>query len=773
MQITSIHIREFGGLSDVTLSFSDGLNLILGNNESGKSTVVAFIRFMFYGLPKRVAGEALSDADRAFSWQNGVADGSMSLISGGSPYRIERRETDGGTRKTLQIIDESTGKALPKSATPETVFLHVPLSVFDSTACIRQLRSGELSGEDLSGAIENMLLSGDESTSVDRALTALEKARKTLRHKNGKGGEIYTIEQELLTLRAQLSEIRTHDENLRRAEKTCADAEETLRRLEAERDRLESELKYIQAARTLAQFDALRREEEEISAEDARLASERAKYSAANAPNETTCCALENAADEIEADRREALRLDGDLRAAENAEQGDPARTETAEQIRKNGGAEAVTESIRTAHAQKNRLKHFPILWIALAAVCVLAAVLLPIVTEAPLLALLALLAVPALLLAFTAKKKAKTAEDALMKLLSPYGVSPEDPDPVRAFSVVAASAFRAEERTQRYRENVEKAAAVCDRASKNHGARITAVRERFLHLLPPAAEITPSLLRAVAASLRTQHNDYLRKEETLTQRKRNLNTRALALAEYDEAALRRESASVPAGMTEPPTPEAETAKKTRLASLRIELENAKNEHFEAAQNLTALRSTVTSPETVERKIAEKCAEQKRLEQKLAAILCAAQALTDARTAIREGVSPRLRQSANETLLALSRQKYSTLAVDENFALSMQETAHGQVHPIEAFSGGTRDTVYTALRLALCDLLLKSSDGEILPLLLDEALAQLDDTRAFDLLRLLLERAETANAQILLFTCHTRERALLKDENVNVITLSE
>ena len=49
MKINKIYISAFGGLKDFTLELNDGLNVIYGDNEDGKSTVAAFIKAMFFG----------------------------------------------------------------------------------------------------------------------------------------------------------------------------------------------------------------------------------------------------------------------------------------------------------------------------------------------------------------------------------------------------------------------------------------------------------------------------------------------------------------------------------------------------------------------------------------------------------------------------------------------------------------------------------------------------------------------------------------------------
>ena len=49
MKIRSALIQNFGKLKNQSFEFSDGLNVITGKNESGKSSFARFVRFMLYG----------------------------------------------------------------------------------------------------------------------------------------------------------------------------------------------------------------------------------------------------------------------------------------------------------------------------------------------------------------------------------------------------------------------------------------------------------------------------------------------------------------------------------------------------------------------------------------------------------------------------------------------------------------------------------------------------------------------------------------------------
>ena len=79
--------------------------------------------------------------------------------------------------------------------------------------------------------------------------------------------------------------------------------------------------------------------------------------------------------------------------------------------------------------------------------------------------------------------------------------------------------------------------------------------------------------------------------------------------------------------------------------------------------------------------------------------------------------------------------------------------------PLSRFSAGCRDAAHLSLRLAL----LATLSEEQLPLFFDEAFSRLDDDRARALLAL-LRRYAAGGGQVLLFTCHSRERAWLADD---------
>lgn len=98
MKLLACHIDNFGKLSDVTLQFSDGLNVINEANAWGKSTLAAFLKAMFYGLDvKKSVGAFEKERVMYRPWQGGAFGGEVDFQIDGKKYRISR--TFGRTEK--------------------------------------------------------------------------------------------------------------------------------------------------------------------------------------------------------------------------------------------------------------------------------------------------------------------------------------------------------------------------------------------------------------------------------------------------------------------------------------------------------------------------------------------------------------------------------------------------------------------------------------------------------------------------------------------------
>ncbi len=134
-------------------------------------------------------------------------------------------------------------------------------------------------------------------------------------------------------------------------------------------------------------------------------------------------------------------------------------------------------------------------------------------------------------------------------------------------------------------------------------------------------------------------------------------------------------------------------------------------------------------------------------------------ALDDAFESMQKDFGPMINYRAGKIVSALTGQKYGSVIISESLTPSVAEPG-GTIHTAQVLSGGTSDQIYLALRLAIAGIL--SEDN--LPLLLDEAFAQYDDKRMADALYYLgKENGSGRLGQVILFTCHERVISAAKE----------
>ncbi len=185
MNISRLHVRGFGKIKDFDMSLSKGLNVIYGPNESGKSTLMAFIKAMLYGLKGGRAGKdgRAADNKRYLPWDNNVYGGYMNFeLDNGSSYRIDRSFDTGVVRlydSTFNDITHVYAEGRDKSGIAENL-MGINESLFEKTVYIQQLgtRLDGSASKDLIERISNIRQSGWEDISCNRASTALKDALK-------------------------------------------------------------------------------------------------------------------------------------------------------------------------------------------------------------------------------------------------------------------------------------------------------------------------------------------------------------------------------------------------------------------------------------------------------------------------------------------------------------------------------------------------------------------------------------------------------------------
>lgn len=137
------------------------------------------------------------------------------------------------------------------------------------------------------------------------------------------------------------------------------------------------------------------------------------------------------------------------------------------------------------------------------------------------------------------------------------------------------------------------------------------------------------------------------------------------------------------------------------------------------------------------------------LQSEYDAIDTALTALREADDEIQSRFSPKLGELAAKYMSFLTGGKYEDILLSKDFSAKAKAKDETVAHDSGYLSAGTSDLLYLAVRLAVCELALP--EGEPCPLIIDDALVNLDDERYEQAMKLLGEISK--ERQVILFTC--------------------
>jgi len=68
LKINKLKVNAYGKLKEKEIDLENNINIILGKNEAGKSTLLNFIANCFYGISKNKNGKEISDFEKYTPW---------------------------------------------------------------------------------------------------------------------------------------------------------------------------------------------------------------------------------------------------------------------------------------------------------------------------------------------------------------------------------------------------------------------------------------------------------------------------------------------------------------------------------------------------------------------------------------------------------------------------------------------------------------------------------------------------------------------------------
>lgn len=248
-----LRIDGFGQLSGIELRLSRGLNVLYGENEAGKSTILAFVRAMLFGFAPR------SHPER-YEPEHGPYGGELTLMTPHGPWTIRRvrGRTVGG-----EVAIRGPGERTISEAQLQTE-LGVERAVFQQ---IFAFGLGELASFEA--------LSRERSVSDALSASATPGARRlpeAIARLEKRCGELFTVRGTKSAINAMIAELKSVQERIaalgdvprqygelleraRELDRGAADADAEVRGMEGELRRVERLVRAAPELERLAQLE--------------------------------------------------------------------------------------------------------------------------------------------------------------------------------------------------------------------------------------------------------------------------------------------------------------------------------------------------------------------------------------------------------------------------------------------------------------------------------------------------------------------------------------
>ena len=181
MKINNLKINGFGKLKDREIKLNDGINIVYGENEAGKSSLLKFIASMFYGASKNKNGKEISDFDKYKPWQTEEFSGKIEYtLDSGETFEVYRE-----FKKKNPVIynskKEDVSKEFSIDKTKGIEFFEEQTGIdeetFYNTAITEQegIKLSKSSQNSIVQKISNLITSGDDNISFKKSLDKINK----------------------------------------------------------------------------------------------------------------------------------------------------------------------------------------------------------------------------------------------------------------------------------------------------------------------------------------------------------------------------------------------------------------------------------------------------------------------------------------------------------------------------------------------------------------------------------------------------------------------
>ena len=212
MKIDNFKINNYGKIENREVILKNGINLIKGYNEAGKSTILSFLNSMLYGIDKTKKGN-ISEYDKYLPWLSTNFSGSMNYrLDNGNNYYVFRDFK----KKTPIILDRNRNDITAnfKQSKKGIDFLEEQIGVdkktFQNTSISYQklVVLDDKNKAEMSGKLANLISTGEENYSYDDIIKRLNnKQLEEVGTSRTKKRPINNIEERILKLEQERREV--------------------------------------------------------------------------------------------------------------------------------------------------------------------------------------------------------------------------------------------------------------------------------------------------------------------------------------------------------------------------------------------------------------------------------------------------------------------------------------------------------------------------------------------------------------------------------------
>ena len=706
----------FGKLSQQTLTFDVGLNIIEAPNEWGKSTWCAFLMAMLYGIDTGARAKAgfLPDKEHYAPWSGQPMSGRMDICWSGRDITIERKSKGRTPMGEVNAYETHTGIPVPELsvAMPGQVLLGVERSVFARAGFLRLSEMPVTEDESLRRRLNELVTTADESGAADDLAQKLRDLKNRCRF--NKKGLLPEAETKLAETERNLQQMEALEYQISSITARQRELEEDTRLLKNHKQALEYE-KHLQYAQRLAGAQL----QKDVAAD----ALKQAEQACQNLPGEEK---IRQAMTDLQQlrDRRDVLHTKAQLLPPL------PQPPVSPEVFRGKRPEDAEKEAAlyrKTLAQLKQDLKK-PVPLILGGALILLGVVLALLSRNLPGLIGAGVLALCGIILLITGAGKQKKIKAQIAQIKEQYRGIPE--------------------------ENWESMARDYAKTQQDYNDLLGA-RQTELEELNRQLEENGTAIVAITGEQPPAQFEELCRQQLLTYSRLDEQKRA-----YEQAQQVLSALSQAGEQTQPPQfadtltlSVHETEEQlTELALERQQLHQKMGQCQGQMESLGQKANLEAEKQQLQTRIAA-------LEQHYNALVRAQEILLQANRELQRRFAPRISQRAQELFARLTAGRYQRITLGQDMSLEAATQSETTLHNTLWRSDGTVDQLYLALRLAVAEELTPHA-----PLVLDDALVRFDDVRLKAALEILEE--VSADKQVILFTCQGREQAIQGKETL-------